>query len=130
MLSRTADNLYWLSRYTERADFNARIIDATLRFASLPSSYGGERNEWESALAVAGDVTAFKRLYDGVNQDTVCDFLALSPHNSSSIRRCIEVAREAKRQFEAGLPMAAIRDTIEIKIGQGQQGTPTPRPAG
>ena len=52
MLSRTADNLYWLSRYTERADFVARILDATLRLASLPSSYGGERNEWESAVAV------------------------------------------------------------------------------
>ncbi len=54
MLSRTADNLYWLSRYTERADFVARILDATLRLAALPASYGGERNEWESAVAVGG----------------------------------------------------------------------------
>jgi uncharacterized alpha-E superfamily protein len=103
MLSRTADNLYWLSRYTERADFNARIIDATLRFASLPSSYGGERNEWESALSVAGNMTEFKRLYDVVNQDTVCDFLALSPHNPSSIRRCIEIARENARSVRTAL---------------------------
>ena len=54
MLSRTADNLYWLSRYTERADFVARILDATLRLAALPASYGGERNEWEGAVAVGG----------------------------------------------------------------------------
>ena len=38
MLSRTADNLFWLARYTERADFVARILDATMRLAALPSS--------------------------------------------------------------------------------------------
>jgi uncharacterized alpha-E superfamily protein len=43
MLSRTADSLYWLSRYVERADLVARILDATVRLASLPSSYGGRR---------------------------------------------------------------------------------------
>ncbi len=46
MLSRTADNLYWLSRYVERADFVARILDAAHRLAALPTSYGGgETNE-------------------------------------------------------------------------------------
>ena len=55
MLSRTADNLYWLSRYVERAEFVARILDAAHRLASLPTSYGGgETNEWASALASAG----------------------------------------------------------------------------
>ena len=55
MLSRTADNLFWLSRYVERADFVARILDAALRLSALPASYGGgETNEWESALASAG----------------------------------------------------------------------------
>jgi len=58
MLSRTADNLFWLSRYVERADFVARILDAAHRFASLPSNYGGgESNEWDSALASAGTRT-------------------------------------------------------------------------
>jgi uncharacterized alpha-E superfamily protein len=103
MLSRTADNLYWLSRYTERADFVARILDATLRLASLPSSYGGERNEWESAVSVAGDIDDFKRLYDTANEDTVRDFLAFSPNNSSSIRNCIEIARDNARAVRTAL---------------------------
>jgi uncharacterized alpha-E superfamily protein len=93
MLSRTADNLYWLSRYTERSDFVARILDATMRFASLPTSYGGERNEWEGAVASAGNLEEFKRLYDVANEDTVRDFLAFSPNNPSSLRACIENAR-------------------------------------
>src|SRR4051794_20532048 len=103
MLSRTADNLYWLSRYAERADFVARILDATLRLAALPSSYGGERNEWEGAVAVAGDLQAFKQLYDTANEDTVRDFLAFSPQNPSSIRSCIETARENARAVRTAL---------------------------
>lgn len=103
MLSRTADNLYWLSRYTERADFVARILDATLRLAVLPSSYGGERNEWEGAVSVAGDVQEFKRLYDVADEYTVRDFLAFSPNNPSSIRSCIETARENARAVRTAL---------------------------
>ncbi|HEV7874486.1 MAG TPA: alpha-E domain-containing protein, partial [Enterovirga sp.] len=49
MLSRTADSLYWLSRYVERADFGARILEAALRMSSLPQSYVGDHSEWESA---------------------------------------------------------------------------------
>ncbi|KAB1071079.1 alpha-E domain-containing protein [Methylobacterium planeticum] len=104
MLSRTADNLYWLSRYVERAEFVARILDAAHRLASLPSAYGGgETNEWASALASAGDTAVFKPLYDGVNADTVSNFLAFSPHNPSSIRSCIETARENARSVRTAL---------------------------
>lgn len=104
MLSRTADNLFWLSRYVERADFVARILDAAHRLASLPTSYGGgETNEWESALASAGDPEAFRLHYSAVNADTVRDFLAFSPHNPSSIRSCIEGARENARAVRTAL---------------------------
>ncbi|GJE42251.1 alpha-E domain-containing protein [Methylobacterium soli] len=104
MLSRTADNLYWLSRYVERAEFVARILDAAHRLASLPSAYGGgETNEWASALASAGDTAVFKPLYDGINADTVSNFLAFSPHNPSSIRSCIETARENARSVRTAL---------------------------
>ena len=103
MLSRTADNLYWLSRYAERADFVARILDATLRLAALPASYGGERNEWEGAVASAGNTEEFRRLYSATNEDTVRDFLAFSPNNPSSIASCIEAARENARAVRTAL---------------------------
>ena len=104
MLSRTADNLYWLSRYAERADFLARILDAAHRLAALPSSYGGrESNEWASALSSAGDPELFRTLYDTVNEHTVCNFLAFSPHNPSSIRSCIATARENARSIRTAL---------------------------
>ena len=47
MLSRTADNLYWLARYVERAEYLARILDTTLRLSTLPLAYVGASNEWD-----------------------------------------------------------------------------------
>jgi uncharacterized alpha-E superfamily protein len=92
-----------MTRYTERADFVARILDATMRFASLPTSYGGERNEWEGAVASAGNLEEFRRHYDVANESTVRDFLAFSPHNPSSIRNCIEIARDNARAVRTAL---------------------------
>jgi uncharacterized alpha-E superfamily protein len=113
MLSRTANNLFWLARYTERADFVARILDATMRLASLPSSYSGERNEWESALASAGSTETFQGLYSVTNEDTVRDFLAFSPANPSSIRNCLELARTNAR---------AVRTALTTEMWEGING--------
>ena len=77
MLSRTADNLYWLSRYIERAEYLARILDATQRLSALPLAYVGTSNEWESAVATAGCAAAFFKLYDEANEANVSDFLAV-----------------------------------------------------
>jgi uncharacterized alpha-E superfamily protein len=105
MLSRTADSLYWLSRYAERADFVARILDATTRLATLPQSYSGQRNEWECAVASAGSPDLFRSLYARANEDTVRDFLAFNPANPSSIRACLDMARENARSVRTALTM-------------------------
>ena len=103
MLSRTADSLFWLSRYAERADFVARILDATMRLTSLPQSYSGEGNEWECAVACAADPALFRSLYSVANEDTVRDFLVFNLLNPSSIRNCIETARENARSVRTAL---------------------------
>ncbi|MGA8226392.1 MAG: alpha-E domain-containing protein, partial [Xanthobacteraceae bacterium] len=59
MLSRTADNLYWLARYVERAEYLARILEATHRLTTLPLAYVGTSNEWASAVATAGCANSF-----------------------------------------------------------------------
>ena len=64
MLSRTAENLYWLARYVERAEYIARTIDATLRVTALPAAYIGKTNEWESALLTAGVSQNFYKVYN------------------------------------------------------------------
>jgi uncharacterized alpha-E superfamily protein len=61
LLSRDADSLYWLSRYVERAENTARILDVAYRLAAMPASYGpSESNEWESALLAASAYDQFK----------------------------------------------------------------------
>ena len=105
MLSRTADNLYWLARYVERAEYLARILEATQRLTSLPIAYIGETNEWESALQTAGCAHAFFAVYDEANEENVTDFLAFSTQNPSSIRSCFEVARTNARAVRTALTM-------------------------
>jgi len=119
MLSRTADNLYWLSRYVERAEYLARILDATQRLSALPLAYVGSSNEWESAVLTAGCANAFFKAYDEANEENVTDFLAFSTANSSSIRSCFEMARSNARAVRTALTMEmwdAINGTwLELK---------------
>ena len=103
MLSRTADNLYWLARYVERAEYLARILDTTLRLTALPLAYVGESNEWESAVATAGCASAFFAAHDEANEETVTEFLAFSTSNPSSIRNCFENARLNARAVRTAL---------------------------
>jgi uncharacterized alpha-E superfamily protein len=106
MLARTADNLYWLSRYIERAEYLARILEATQRLTAVPTAYGGsETNEWESAVATAGCAKAFFAAHKEANEETVTDFLAFSPDNASSIRSCFEIARTNARSVRTALTM-------------------------
>src|ERR1700693_3270806 len=96
MLARTADNLYWLSRYMERADFLARIVQATQRLTSLPVDYTqpGHGTEWESALEASGAA---------VDEEHVLDYLTFSVENPTSIRNCIEYARSNARSVRTAL---------------------------
>src|SRR5215212_4655925 len=124
MLSRTADNLYWLARYVERAEYLARILEATQRLTAMPLAYVGETNEWESALATAGCSSAFFAAHEEANEETVTDFLAFSTSNPSSIRNCFEVARSNARSVRTALTMEmwdAINTTwLELqKLGSG-----------
>ncbi len=114
MLSRTADNLYWLARYVERAEYLARILEATLRLTSVPIPHVAGTNEWESAVATAGCANAFFETYDEANEETVTDFLAFSTANPSSIRSCFEVARTNAR---------AVRTALTVEMWDAINGT-------
>ncbi len=111
MLSRTADNLYWLARYVERAEYLARILDTTYRLTALPLTYVGVSNEWESAVATAGCAAAFFATYSEANEETVTEFLAFSTSNPSSIRSCFETARVNARAVRTALTIE-MWDTI------------------
>ena len=85
MLSRTAENLFWMGRYMERADATARLIEMGYRMAMLPGS--NELEEWRSVAAASGsapDIAEATKL----NAGSVVQRLLLDPDNASSIRSC------------------------------------------
>jgi uncharacterized alpha-E superfamily protein len=103
MLSRTADNLYWLARYMERADATARILDTAQRLVAMPQATGTTTNEWQSAIATAGCVPAFETKYGSADATTVTEFLAFAPDNPASIRNCFDTARQNARAVRTAL---------------------------
>ena len=103
MLSRTADSIYWLARYVERAEYLARILETTQRLTALPLAYTGSTNEWASAVATAGCTASFTKAYPEANEATVTDFLAFATVNPSSIRNCFEAARTNARSVRTAL---------------------------
>src|SRR5258705_6269795 len=114
MLSRPADNLYWLAGYVERAEYLARILEVTQRLTTLPLAYVGSSNEWESAVATAGCAHAFAAAYPEANEEAVTDFLCFSSANPSSIRNCFEIARTNAR---------AVRTALTVEMWDAINGT-------
>jgi uncharacterized alpha-E superfamily protein len=106
MLSRTAAALYWLGRYVERADFIARLVEATIRLDALSARPAGEA-AWRSALAVSYTDEAFASTGTAVDQAHVARFLTLDDSHPGSIVRCLEMARQNARAVRTALTREA-----------------------
>lgn len=102
MLARTASYLYWIGRYMERAEFTARLIEATVRLDALSARPAGE-GAWESALVVVGAHGDFHARGDQVNPTNVSNYLTLDESNSGSIRNCLYNARMNARAVRTAL---------------------------
>ncbi|MBL9048823.1 MAG: alpha-E domain-containing protein [Tabrizicola sp.] len=102
MLSRTADNLYWIARYMERADTIARLLEVGSRISLLPSAHG-YRSEWDSLLQAAGLATLFARKYGDPVQRNIESFLFFDRDNPSSVASCLTAARENGRIVRTAL---------------------------
>lgn len=110
MLSRAADNLYWMTRYVERAEAMARILDVAQRMSLQTagnSRPGGRSDEWEAALIIAGCDKSFALHGGTATRKAVIDFLAFAPDNPSSIHACLKAARENARAMRAQITTEA-----------------------
>lgn len=95
MLSRVADSIFWMSRYTERAENVARFIDVTL---NLSIDMGIDQHlQWEPLIYTTGDQELFFERYPIANQENVIRFLTFDESNPNSIMSCLQVARENAR---------------------------------
>ena len=97
MLSRTADCLYWMARYTERAENTARMLDVNHQTSLLPQPEDFLEQSWRKLLTISQLEEAFMSQYDVVNRDNVLDFMIYETSNPSSIVSCLFAARENAR---------------------------------
>ena len=102
MLSRTADNLFWIARYMERAETSARLLEVGSRISLIPS-VEGFRSEWDSLLRAAGAAVLFAKKYGEPGQRNIESFLFFDRDNPSSIASCITRARESGRIVRTAL---------------------------
>ncbi len=103
MLSRTADHLYWMSRYLERAENLARMIDAHQRLSLLPRAPEAVLQGWQATLVSLGAYDAFQEQHGAITPRAAFDFLAFDRGHPGSILQCLRSARENAR---------AVRGTI------------------
>lgn len=107
MLSRTADHLYWMARYTERAENLARILEVNYRMSLLPQGPEIVEQGWIATLTIIGLLDAFKQRYDAVTPVNAIAFMVFDRENPLSIYSCIRAARENSR---------AVRGTLTSEI--------------
>lgn len=103
MLSRTADHLYWMSRYIERAENTARMLNVNVETALLPQSSEQVEQAWRATLGISELVNQFDAKYDRLTQRNVLEFMVRDPDNPSSIYTCLKQARENARAVRGAL---------------------------
>ena len=114
MLSRTADHLFWMSRYMERAENTARMLDVNYQTSLLPQSADRAAQGWSGLLSISELTGAFDSRYAAVTAHQVMDFMVKDERNLSSIWCCLRAARETAR---------AVRGTLTTEVWETQNQT-------
>lgn len=107
MLSRTADHLFWMSRYTERAENTARMLDVGYQSSFLPQSPYLVHLGWQSMLSISELLPSYQSTHGEVTPASVMDFMVKDESNPSSIASCLKQARENAR---------AVRGTLTTEV--------------
>jgi len=94
MLSRVADSLYWMSRYLERAEHTARLIEVDLQLR-LDQSLESGAGRWLRLLSALQTLPPESTKLDA---PSITELLTLDRTNPSSILSCVAAARENLRQ--------------------------------
>jgi uncharacterized alpha-E superfamily protein len=103
MLSRTADNLFWMCRHVERAENTARMLDVNLQMSLLPQDAATRERSWRAVMRISELQPLFDRRYPEGSSRDVLRFMVRDPDNSSSIYACLRAARENARAVRGSL---------------------------
>ena len=114
MLSRTADHLFWMARYTERAENTARLLDVNYQTSLLPQSAAVAQMGWQGLLSISELSPAYEALYAEITPENVMAFMVKNEDNPSSIISCLKAARENAR---------AVRGSLTTEVWETQNQT-------
>ena len=103
MLSSTADHLFWMARYTERAENTARMLDVNLENSLMPQDESLLEQSWLAQLRISELEQNFFKKYDAPTQQNVINFMVMDADNLSSIASCLKAARENARAVRGSL---------------------------
>ncbi len=97
MLGRTANSLFWMFRYLERAENTARLIDAGMRMALTRDLITAEE-EWRSVIQTAGQRAAFEKRHQTYTGVQAWNFMLREKENPSSVLSMFGEVRDNARQ--------------------------------
>ena len=103
MLSRTADHLFWMSRYTERAENTARMLSVSYETSMLPQRPEDATQAWQGVLSISELIPAYQARYREITRDHVLFFMVADEENPASIVSCLKAARENARAVRGAL---------------------------
>ena len=103
MLSRTADHLFWMARYMERAENTARMLDVNYQTSMLPQPADMALQGWSGLLSISELTVAYSKKYKAVSARDVMEFMVRDDTNASSIAACLQAARENARAVRGAL---------------------------
>lgn len=103
MLSSTADHIFWMSRYVERAENTARMLSVNNDTALMPQSRDAAMQAWAGVLSISELQEDYASRYGQVTPEQVLAYMVLDPLNPSSIYSCLKAARENARAVRGAL---------------------------
>ena len=103
MLSRTADHLFWMARYMERAENTARMLDVNYQASLLPQAASKSELGWRGLLKLSELTEDYTARYGAIDARSVMEFMTCDERNLSSIRNCLRAARENARAVRGAL---------------------------
>ena len=112
MLGRSANGIYWMTRYLERAENAARLLDVGFRMA-LTRGAAAASEEWRSVLVTTGQDLDYRQRFDDYTGAQVFNFILRGPDNPASVLSMIENARTNARAVRTGLTREAWEATNE-----------------
>lgn len=115
MLSRVAENVYWLARYLERAENTARLVNVNANLLlDLPPEY---RPGWLALIDITGSRALFDARKIRIEEREIVHFLIADLDNPGSILASVRSARENARTLRDVLPNEVWEHMNELFMG-------------